>query len=219
MSKARILLADDHELIRHGLASLIDAQPDMVVAGQAGDGREALELARSLTPDLVVMDINMPVSDGLAATLAIRRHVPATRILMLTVRDEEDTLLDAVRAGASGYLLKGVDSATFLAGVRSVLAGEAVLPPRLATRLLEEFVRLAGQAQSVAPAAPEEELTGRELEVLRRIAAGATDKEIAASLSISLHTVKSHVRSILSKLHAVNRRQAARWAARSGLLE
>jgi DNA-binding NarL/FixJ family response regulator len=219
MTKARILLADDHEIIRHGLANLIDAQPDMLVVGQASNGLEALQQARSLTPDLIVMDVNMPVSDGLEATRQIRRDLPNVRILMLTVRDEDEILLNAIRAGAHGYLLKGIDSAGFLRGVRSVLDGEAVLPPKLAARLLEEFMRLSSQVQAAAPTVAEHDLTNRELDVLRRIAEGASDKEISAGLSISLNTVKSHVRSILHKLHAINRRQAAKWAERSGLLD
>jgi DNA-binding NarL/FixJ family response regulator len=216
MIRARILLADDHALFREGLAGLLNAQPDLEVVGQAGDGLEALELARALQPDLIVMDIKMPVCDGLEATRLIRAELPTVRILMLTIHDEDEKLFEAIKAGASGYLLKNTTSADFLRGVRNVLAGEAALPPRLAAHLLDEFARLARQSPPAVE--PDVDLTSREGEVLRLIAAGATDKEIAAQLSLSLHTVKSHVRNVLSKLHAVNRRQAARLAARQGLI-
>jgi DNA-binding NarL/FixJ family response regulator len=186
------------------------------VVGQAGDGLEALTLARDLRPDLIVMDIKMPVCDGLEATRLIRAELPEARIVILTVHDEDEKLFEAVKAGASGYLLKSTHSPDFLRGLRGALAGEAPLPPKLAARLLEEFARLANQSlpPSASPDSPD--LTPREREVLNLIAAGATDKEIAAQLSLSLHTVKTHVRSILSKLHAVNRRHAAKLAAREG---
>jgi DNA-binding NarL/FixJ family response regulator len=219
MMQSRVLLVDDHALFREGLAGVIDAQPDLVVVGQAGDGLEALVMARDLAPDLIVMDINMPVCDGLEATRLMREQVPSARILILTIHDEEEKLFEAIRAGASGYLLKSAHAADFLRGLRGLLAGEAVLPPRLAARLLVEFARLAPREASLLPIDTEHELTPRELEVLQCIASGAHDKEIAAQLSLSLYTVKSHVRNILSKLHAANRRQAARLAARHGLLE
>lgn len=219
MAKARILLVDDHELFRQGLVSLINAQPDLQAVGQAGDGLEALTLARDLRPDLIVMDVNMPISNGLEATRLIRRTMPEARIMMLTVRDEDEDLFAAIKAGANGYMLKDSDSATFLEGVRAMLAGEAVLPSKLATRLLDEFARLASQPESAASPKPDYGLTEREMEVLRYIADGATDKEIAGRLYLSVYTVKSHVRSILNKLHASNRWQAARQAGEEGLLD
>ncbi len=217
MSRSRILLTDDHDLFREGLAGLINAQPDLEVVGQANDGLEALTLARDLKPDLIVMDIKMPVCDGLEATRLIRAEIPDAKILMLTVHDEEEKLFEAIKAGAGGYLLKSTHSADFLNGVHSALAGEAVLPPKLAARLLDEFVRLANRPQSDATVTTD--LTPRELEVLQLIATRASDKEIAAQLNLSLHTVKTHVRNILGKLHAVNRRHAATLAAHEGLLK
>ncbi len=214
MPRLRLLLADDHDLFREGLAGLINAQPDLEVVGQAGDGLEALTLARDTRPDLIVMDIKMPVCDGLEATRLIRADWPAARIIILTVQDEDEKLFEAIKSGAIGYLLKTVNSVDFLRSIRSALAGEAALPPKLATRLLAEFARLANQPAPSAPAA--ESLTHREREVLSLIAADAADKEIAEQLSLSLHTVKTHVRSILSKLHAVNRRHAAKLAAYEG---
>lgn len=213
MTASRILLADDHVLFREGLAGLIRSQSDLQVVGQADDGLEALSLARDLQPDLIVIDIKMPVCDGLEATRLIRGALPDVRILILTVHDEDEKLFEAVKSGANGYLLKNIGSAEFLGGVRATLAGDAVLPPRLASQLLLEFARLAGQAAR-QPATPWADLTPREGEVLNLLATGATDKQIAARLSLSLYTVKSHVRSILSKLHAVNRRDAVRLASR-----
>ena len=213
MTRARILLADDHDLFREGLAGLIDAQPDLAVVGQGADGLEALALARDLRPDLIVIDIKMPVCDGLEATRLIRAEWPEARIVILTVHDEDAKLFEAIKAGASGYLLKDTNSADFLRGVRGALAGEAALPPKLAARLIDEFARLAKLAVPDSSSTSSSDLTPREREVLNLIATGATDKDISAQLSLSLHTVKSHVRSILSKLHAANRRQAAKLAA------
>lgn len=224
MPAFRILLADDHDLFREGLAGLIDAQPDMAVVGQAGDGLEALTQARDLRPDLIVMDIKMPVCDGLEATRLIRDEWPEARILVLTVHDEDEKLFEAIKSGASGYLLKDTNSADFLRGLRSALTGAAALPPKLAARLLEEFARLAtdrdraARAPSPEPSESSPDLTPREHEVLNLIATGATDKEIAAQLSLSVHTAKSHVRSILTKLHAVNRRHAVKLATQEGRL-
>ncbi len=216
MNPARILLADDHELFRDGLAGLINAQDDLEVVGRAGDGLEALTLVRDLNPDLVIMDISMPVCDGLEATRLIRARFPETRILILTVHEEDAKLFEAVKAGACGYLLKSTQSEAFLRGVRAALAGEAPLPPKLAARLLQEFARLAQQPVQKEHPQPSETLTRREQEVLELIASGAADKDIAVQLTISLHTVKSHVRNILSKLQAVNRHHAARIAVQQG---
>jgi two-component system NarL family response regulator len=218
MNRARILLVDDHELFREGLVGLIDAQPDLEVVGQAGDGLEALTMARDLSPDLIVMDIKMPVCDGLEATRLIRAELLEARIVMLTVHDEDEKLFEAINAGANGYMLKDTSSVDFLSGVRGALDGEATLPPKLAAHLLNEFVRLAKRPEPTKEIEDEPDLTAREREVLDLIATGATNQLIADQLTISLHTVKSHVRSILSKLHAVNRREAARLAARQGLL-
>lgn len=217
MARFRILLADDHELFREGLAGLINSQPDLEVVGQASDGFEAVTLARQLRPDLLVTDISMPICDGLEATRLIRESQNATdlRILVLTVHDEDTKLFDAIRAGANGYLLKNTNAADFLRTVRAALAGEALLPPKLAARLLDEFARLARlpARHEAAGSVGSTNLTDREQEVLALIAQDASDQEIARQLSISLHTAKSHVRNILSKLHAVNRHHAVRIAS------
>jgi DNA-binding NarL/FixJ family response regulator len=219
MTRARILLADDHDLFREGLAGLINAQADLEVVAEAGDGLEALALARKLTPDLLVMDIKMPICDGLEATRLIRAELPSARIVMLTVHDEDAKLFEAIKAGANGYMLKNTNSTRFLQGIRSALAGEAVLPPRLAAGLLDEFARLARRPLPAATSEDTPILSPREQELLNLIATGASDKEIAATLSISVHTVKSHVRNILSKFHAVNRHHAVELAAQQGLLD
>jgi len=218
MTPACILLVDDHDLFRAGLAGLIDAQPDLEVIAEAGDGLEALKLARDLQPDLIVMDINMPVCDGLEATRLICTELPSIRIIILTVHDEDEKLFAAIKAGAVGYILKNTNKSKFLHGLRGVLDGEAVLPSKMATRMLEEFARLMNQPTPVSSDEGIPDLTSRECDVLQHIATDCSDKEIADQLSISIHTVKSHVRSILSKLHAANRREAARFASQYGLL-
>jgi DNA-binding NarL/FixJ family response regulator len=217
MTRSRILLADDHDLFREGLARLINAQPDLEVVGQARDGLEALTAARDLQPDLIIMDIKMPMCDGLEATRLIRAEFAKPRILILTVHNEDEKLSEAIKAGANSYVLKDTNSSEFLRGVRGTLSGEAAIPPKLAAHLLEEYARIAKLATSDVLAPEASDLTPREREVLELIAADATDKEIAGQLSISLHTVKSHVCNILDKLHAGNRREAVRLAARRGL--
>jgi DNA-binding NarL/FixJ family response regulator len=219
MARSRILLADDHDLFREGLAGLINAQPDLEVVAEAGDGLEALALARKLQPDLVVMDIKMPICDGLEATRLIRAELPTACIVMLTVHDEDAKLFEAVKVGARGYMLKNTNATRFLQGIRGALAGEAVLPPKLAAGLLDEFSRLSKRAVSAPTSDDAPILSPREQELLRLIATGASDKEIAAAASISVHTVKSHVRNILAKFHAVNRRHAVELATQQGLLD
>ena len=218
MSVYRLVVVDAHELLRQGIVALLNDQPDMEVVGQAGDGFEALTLARDLEPDLILMDVNMPICNGVEATRRIRAapDMGQPRIVMLTIHDEDQVLFDAIRAGANGYLLKDTKSAPFLQAVRAVLAGEAILPPELTASLLDEFARLSRGPSLQAEEVPD--LTPREHEVLTLLAADLTDKEIAGRLSLSIYTVKSHVRSILSKMQASNRRQAARLATEKGLI-
>ena len=223
MSRWRLLLADDHELFRAGLAGLINSQPDLQVIGQASDGFEALTLARDLRPALLVMDISMPICNGVEAVRLIRAtpELADLRIVMLTIHDDDEHLFAAIQAGANGYLLKNTKSAEFLRGVRAALAGEAILPPKLAARLMDEFARLASQSATSAVVGEtdgDQELTWREREVLQLIATGASDQEIAEKLTLSIHTVKTHVRHILAKLHAVNRRAAVSEARQRGLM-
>lgn len=208
MTRARILIADDHSLFRDGIASLINNASDMEIVASAQDGFEAFRLAKDLKPDLVIMDINMPISNGIEATTLIHAHLPNILIIVLTASDSDKNLFEAIKAGAVGYILKDINADKFLEDLRSILAGEVVLPPKLARQLLQEF---AGRATpSVIPA---EEifpgLTLREREVLELIVQGQSNKAISSELCISLSTTKSHVKSILSKLHAVSRKQAA----------
>lgn len=219
MNKSRIIIADDHELFREGLASLINAQPDMEIVGRAQDGLEVFTLARELKPELIIMDVNMPISSGLEATRLIHRELPKVSILILTVHEEEEKLFEAVKAGAIGYMLKNADSERFLEGVRSAINGEAVLPPVLARQLLQEFASLASRPK---PSPTEDTLpilTSREKEVLELIVTGASNLEISDQLSISIYTTKSHVRNILSKLQVVSRHQAVQVALRDGLID
>lgn len=217
MELIRVLLVDDHALFREGLGMIIANQPDMMVVGEANDGLEAAVKAVELQPDLILMDIQMPGMDGIEATRRIKREVPTATIVMLTVRDDEEKLFDAIKSGAQGYLLKQMQSRELIDMVRRALAGEVAIPPRLAGQMLEEFRRLS----QVAPQ-EEGEVTGlssRELDVLNQVALGKSDKEIAQSLSLSIHTVKTHLRSILMKLQVGGRKEAVRLAQGKGLIE
>lgn len=216
LPQIRVLLADDHALFREGLAGIIAAQPDMEIVGEAGDGVEALVKARELAPDLILMDISMPGCDGLEATRQLRRDLPAVTIVVLTVHDEEEKLFKAIKNGAQGYLLKNIHSGTMIDMMRAAVRGEAAITPRLAGSMLEEFRRLS---HKIPPDAAGDliDLTSREQDVLSAVAAGATNQEIADELCISIHTVKSHMRNILGKLHVNSRQEAARYARHKGL--
>lgn len=217
MTSVRVLLVDDHALFREGLGMIIASQPDLLVVGEASDGLEASIKAAALKPDLVLMDIQMPGMDGIEATRRIKKEVPTATIVMLTVRDDEEKLFDAIKSGAQGYLLKQMQSKELIDMVRRALAGEVAIPPRLAGRMLEEFRRLS----QLEPREESEatSLTSRELDVLNQVAQGRTDKEIALILSLSIHTVKTHLRSILAKLQVSGRKEAVQMAKGKGLLE
>ncbi len=216
-ARTRILLADDHTLFREGLAGILAAQADMEVVGEACDGLEAVIKAQALKPDLVLMDVQMPGLDGLEATRQIRLALPATVVVMLTVRDDDEKLFMALKVGAQGYLLKDIRAHEMLAQLRGALRGEAALSPRMAGLVLAEFRRLSQQVPLEAPA-DEVVLTLREREVLELAARGASDKEIAETLVVSLYTVKSHMRSILARLQVSSRQEAARVARHKGLV-
>jgi DNA-binding NarL/FixJ family response regulator len=217
MSKIRVLLADDHALFREGLAGILDAQPDLEVIGEAGDGLEVIVKAQELRPDLIVMDVSMPGCDGVEATQRIKKSLPEVTIVMLTVRNEDEKLFEAIKSGAQGYLLKSIRSRDLVALLRGAVQGEAAITSSMGGRMLEEFRRLA-QQESRFPDDDAISLTRREQEVLSLVAEGATDQEIAQELSISIHTVKSHMRNILSKLHMSHRHEAALFALREGLI-
>jgi DNA-binding NarL/FixJ family response regulator len=217
MDPIRVLLADDHALFREGLASIIAGQPDMVIVGEAGDGLEAVVKALNLRPDLILIDITMPGGNGLEATRKIKEDLPDTVIVVLTVHADEEKLFEAIKNGAQGYLLKDIRSETMLELIRGALRGEAAITPVLAGQMLEEFRRLSRNLPA-EDSEPIETLTFREQEVLAQVATGASDKEIAEKLSVSLHTVKSHMRNILAKLHVNSRYEAARYARYKGLV-
>jgi len=210
----RVLLADDHALFRAGIASLLRAWGFDVV-GQAANGVEALELARRLEPELMLMDIGMSPGNGLEATRAIKAELPDVKVVVVTVSEDEQDLFEAIKSGAEGYILKGMTEEELSATLTSISAGEPALSPGLAAKILDEFARMA--REGAKPAGPEDHLTDRERDVLRLVAEGATNREIAAGLYISENTVGFHMKNILAKLHLKNRAQAAAFAIRAGL--
>jgi DNA-binding NarL/FixJ family response regulator len=217
MKKTRVLLVDDHHLFREGLAKILDSQPEFEVVGEATNGLEAVAVARRLNPELILMDVGMPVCDGLEATKRIKQEMPGVTIVMLTVCDENEKLFEAIRAGAQGYLLKSIRRQEILSLLQGAVRGEAAITPALAGRMLEEFRRLY-QHPSVDLEDKSGLLTDREKEVLILVAGGASNQEVADKLTVSIHTVKSHMRNILDKLHVSSRREAVLLARREGLI-
>ena len=213
MEEKRILLADDHILFRKGLAQLLNSQPDFQVIGEAADGLEAREKARELMPDLILMDIDMPRCDGREATRLIKAELPYVVIVILTVSDDEQDLFAAIKNGAQGYLLKKIEPAELFEHLRGLARGEAALSRLMANKILREFAR----GEPAAGRNTESALSDREQQVLRLVARGSTNREIAAALVIAENTVKNHLRNILTKLHLNNRVQAAAYALREGL--
>ena len=213
----RVLLADDHALFRAGIASLLRAW-GMDVVGQAADGEEAIELTRRLKPELVLMDVGMSPCNGLEATRVIKTELPDVKVIIVTVSEDEQDLFEAIKSGAEGYLLKGMSEEELGSTLARISAGEPALSPGLATKILDEFARMAREGAG-KPAGPEDELTDREREVLRLVAEGATNREIASRLYVTENTVSFHMKNILGKLHLKNRAQAAAFAIRAGLAD
>jgi two-component system NarL family response regulator len=207
----KILIADDHQLFREGLARVLNDVPEMTVVASASNGEEAIARAAETKPNVILMDLNMPILDGVEATRRLRVTQPQSHILMLTVSEQEQHLFAAIRAGARGYLLKSMASDDLIDAIRRANAGEAIVAPSMAVKLLDEFAALSSAGQWRESGG--EDLSAREREVLRLIAQGLSNKEIGAALSLSPHTIKSHLRSILDKLQLRNRAEAAAWAA------
>ncbi|MET7400681.1 response regulator transcription factor [Dactylosporangium sp. NPDC005572] len=210
----RVVIADDQRMVRAGLRMVIETEPDMTVVGEASDGVEAVALARRLRPEVVLMDIAMPRQDGLEATRALLEHPAAPRIIVLTTFDTDENLFNALRAGASGFLLKVSSPEHLITAIRVVAAGEALLDPAITTRVISAFAGTPG------PQPPPElaELTPRETDVLRLMAQGRSNGEIAAALTVGEATVKTHVARVLMKLHLRDRVQAVVYAYESGLV-
>lgn len=207
----RVLVADDHSLFRDGLVSLLEAAGHDVV-GQVGDGDLAVKAAASLRPDLVLLDISMPSVDGLQALRRIKAEAPDVQVVMLTVSDDDTSLFEALRSGAQGYLLKSLNASEFLTMVEGIARGEAALSRKTTARVIE------GLARPEASPAPHSRLTDREVEILGQVARGLSNKAIAGEMSISENTVKYYMKSILQKLGAQNRTEAAAYALRAGLV-
>jgi NarL family two-component system response regulator LiaR len=224
----RVVIADDHAVVRQGLRTLLELQDEIEVVAEAADGEAALGAIERLAPDVVLLDVVMPRLDGIAAIRAIRERSPGTRVLVLTSFGDDDKVFPAVRAGAAGYLLKDVQPQELVAAIRTVHAGDGLLAPPVAARLMERFAEAddrrgdgrggGGERQGPAPGAPDP-LTPREREVLVQLARGRPNKVIARELGVSERTVKAHVHNILGKLGCTDRTQAAVYAVRRGLLD
>jgi two-component system NarL family response regulator len=215
----RILVADDHVVFRRGLGLVLEPEPDLVVVGEAADTASVVAAAAELEPDVVLMDLRMPGGGGIEATRQVLAARPATRIIVLTVSDDDADLFEAVRAGAAGYLLKEVSIEEVADAVRTVAAGQSLISPSMAAKLMGEFSALSKRAAGQPPAGPAGQLTEREAEALRGIARGLSNRAIALELGIAENTVKNHVRGVLEKLGVASRTEAALLAVREGLVD
>jgi DNA-binding NarL/FixJ family response regulator len=212
----RVLIADDQALVRSGFRMILEARDDLIVAGEAENGARAIELARELEPDVVLMDVRMPVLDGVEATRRLLEAGSEARVIILTTFDLDEYVFEALRAGASGFLLKDVQPAQLVEAIRVVASGEALLAPSITRRLLDRFAASLDTGRATPPEL--DSLTPRELEILRLIAGGLTNAEIASELFVSETTVKTHVSSVLRKLHLRDRVQAVVLAYEAGLV-
>jgi DNA-binding NarL/FixJ family response regulator len=214
----RVLVVDDHAVFRRGLQMVLEQEPDIEVVGEAGDGAEAVTMAANTAPDIVLLDVRMPKRGGIDACTAIKDAVPSVAIIMLTISDEEADLYDAIKAGAVGYLLKDIPIDEVATAVRAVRGGQSYISPSMASKLLTEFatmVRRSDERQQL----PAPKLTDREMEVLKLVAKGLNNRDIAKQLFISENTVKNHIRNILEKLQLHSRMEAVVYAVREKLLE
>ena len=214
----RVVVVDDDALVRGGMRMILQSTDDLVVVGEAADGREGVAVIRAERPDVVLMDVRMPVLDGIEATAQVTAELPGTRVVIVTTFEHDQYVFDALRAGASGFLLKRTTPEDLIAGVRVVAAGEALLSPSVTRRLIAEFARPAATARPVAEVASAGTLTEREREVLVALAAGWSNAELAARLFISEETVRTHVKRVLHKLDLRDRAQVVVYAYETGLV-
>lgn len=217
--KIRVLLADDHTILRQGIRMLLEAQEDMEVVGEAVNGRVAVEQSRALNPEVVLMDISMPELNGLEATRQIKREFPGTQVVILTMHESEEYLIKILQAGATGYVLKQAADRDLIEAVRIASRGDTYLYPRIATRLVSDYLRRIESTSSEEFDAAYESLTAREREILKLIAEGHTNKEIAEILVLSVKTVENHRYSLMNKLNAHDRGELVKYAIRIGLIQ
>jgi len=214
----RILLADDQALFREGLETLLSVHKDIDVVGQASNGQEAVDLAMKLRPDVLLMDMQMPILNGIGATRRLKQSLPECRVIMLTTFNDDETIFDALRAGAVGYLLKDVGSAQLAESIRVTSRGESILDPSVAAKVVQEFSRVSSMVKTNSSDILPEPLSEREIELLGLIASGLSNKEIAETLFITEGTVKNHITHILGKLGVRDRTQAALKAKELGII-
>mgnify|MGYP001137931491 CR=1 FL=1 len=210
----RIFIADDHGVLRAGLRTLLNAEPDMTVVGEAADGYEAIRLAEELRPDVVLLDISMPGPGGIEVTRRLRQRIPQTRVLILTVHEDESLLLEALRVGAAGYIIKRAVESELINAIHAVWRGDLYVHPAMTRALLRDL-----QPSAIPEESPPEPLTPREVEVLRLVAQGYTNRQIAEALNISVRTVETHRANLTAKLHLNSRVELVRYAREHGLLE
>jgi len=218
MEPIKVLVVDDHTLFRCGIAAVLANQDSLEVVGEASDGLEAIEKAKKIAPDVILMDLNMPHCNGLEATQALQTEMPQINILVLTVSDSESDLFAAMKFGAKGYILKNTEPEELIHAIFHIARGGVIVSPLMATKLLDEFKDLRAEVERESAQEADTVLSPREGEVLQLLAQGATNKEIGDSLFISENTVKTHLRNIMEKLHLVNRSQAAAYAVKKGLV-
>jgi NarL family two-component system response regulator LiaR len=214
MEKISVLIVDDHTLFRRGVRKMLEAEEDMQVVGEASTGREALQITREQMPDVVLMDIQMPDMDGIEATRIMHSEMPHVGIVFVTMYENDEYVFRGIQAGGRGYILKDADPETMLRAIRAVSNGESLLGPTIALKVMHRFAGIEKTPSSVVA-----QLTPRETEVLKLIAEGMSNKEIAARLLISEKTVKNHINNILSKLHLYDRTQATIYAIRTGIVK
>lgn len=218
MTKIRILIADDHRVVREGLAAILKSRSDMDVVGEAINGFEVIEKTKALKPDVILMDISMPQMNGVEATRAVRKISPEIGIVVLTMHDDDATIFELVRTGVHGYLLKDADSSEIVKAIQSIYKGESIIHPSIARKILGEFSQLGPEQVKKAPRQMYN-LSGREVDVLRRVAKGKTNKEIASELHLSEKTIKNHVRNIFHKMGVYDRTEAAMKGVQEGIID